>query len=201
MKKRPALIDVVLATRNLNKIVEIKDMIGDLVNIVEISDRIQIDIPEIGRSLLENSLAKATFTYRIYGRPVLADDSGLFVDSLGGGPGIYSSRYGANDKERIARLLRNLGEEKNRRAVFRVVFVYYSAPGKYEVFEGECIGTIAHLPCGVEGFGYDPIFIPRGYKKTFAELGPSTKNRISHRARALKKFRAFINQAAKEKVV
>jgi len=198
LKKRPALFDVVLATRNRNKIAEIKDMIGDLVNIIMISDRIQIDIPEIGRSLLENSLAKATFTNRLCRRPVLADDSGLFVDSLDGEPGIYSSRYGKNDEERIARLLKNLDDKKNRRAVFRVVFVYYFEPGKYEVFEGECIGTVSHMPRGREGFGYDPIFIPRGYKKTFAELGPSIKNRISHRARALKKFRAFVNQAVKE---
>jgi XTP/dITP diphosphohydrolase len=198
LKKRPALFDIVLATRNPNKIVEIKDIIGDLVNIMVIRDRIQIDIPEIGRSLLENSLAKATFTNRLYRRPVLADDSGLFVDSLDGEPGIYSSRYGKNDEERIARLLVNLGDKKNRRAVFRVIFVYYCEPGKYEVFEGECVGAIGQMPRGEKGFGYDPIFIPRGYKKTFAELGPSIKNRISHRARALEKFRAFIIDAAKE---
>jgi non-canonical purine NTP pyrophosphatase (RdgB/HAM1 family) len=192
LRKKPVSLQIVLATRNPNKIVEIKEIIGDLAKIKAINDIVDIDIPEFGRTLLENSFAKAVLTYRLCGKPTLADDSGLFVDSLNGEPGIYSSRYGKNDGERIARLLKNLGEVKNRRAAFRVVFVYYYAEGKYETFKGECVGKITDSARGSQGFGYDPVFIPEGYEKTFAELGPSVKNRISHRARALKKFRNFL---------
>ena len=183
---------IILATRNVNKIVEINKIIGDLVDTQMMSDFVKVDIPEFGRSLLDNSLAKAAFAFRLCGKPSLADDSGLFVDSLQGGPGIYSSRYGKNDEERIAKLLRNLGKEQKRKAAFRVVFVYYYADGKYAVFEGECVGRIAPAARGSKGFGYDPIFIPKGCKRTFAELGPSVKNRISHRAKALEKFRKFL---------
>ena len=186
--------EIVLATRNKNKVVEIRAMIGDLVKIQTIADFVKIDIPEFGRSLLENSFAKAAFAFRLCGKPTLADDSGLFVSSLDGEPGIYSSRYGRNDEERITRLLKNMTGAKNRKAAFRVVFVYYYAPGKYEIFEGECVGRIAGAPRGSEGFGYDPVFIPRGHRTTFAELGPATKNRISHRSNALRKFREYLTR-------
>ncbi|MCK4941302.1 RdgB/HAM1 family non-canonical purine NTP pyrophosphatase [candidate division WOR-3 bacterium] len=186
--------EIVLATRNKNKVVEIRAMIGDLVKIQTIADFVKIGIPEFGRSLLENSFAKAAFAFRLCGKPTLADDSGLFVSSLDGEPGIYSSRYGRNDEERITRLLKNMTGAKNRKAAFRVVFVYYYAPGKYEIFEGECVGRIAGAPRGSEGFGYDPVFIPRGHRTTFAELGPATKNRISHRSNALRKFREYLTR-------
>jgi XTP/dITP diphosphohydrolase len=194
LKRKTTKQEIILATRNKNKVVEIETMIGDLVKIQIIADFVTIDIPEFGRSLLENSHAKASFAYKLCGRPTLADDSGLFVSSLDGEPGIYSSRYGRNDEERITRLLKNLAGTKDRKAAFRVVFVYYYAPGKYEVFEGECLGRIAGAPRGSEGFGYDPVFIPRGYRKTFAELGSGTKNQISHRAYALGKFREYITR-------
>jgi XTP/dITP diphosphohydrolase len=192
LERITSIPELVLATRNENKVVEIKAMIGDLTKIQTISDFVKIDIPEIGRSLLENSFAKAAFVYRLCNKPTLADDSGLFVSSLNGEPGIYSSRYGKNDEERITRLLGNLLGVKDRKAAFRVVFIYYYAPGKYETFSGECVGRIARAPRGSEGFGYDPVFIPRGYKKTFAELGSQIKNRISHRANGLKKFRRYL---------
>lgn len=156
------------------------------------SDFVEVDIPEVGRSLLENSLAKAAFVYRLCHKPTLADDSGLFVSSLNGEPGVYSSRYGENDEARITRLLGNLVGVKDRKAAFRVVFVYYYAPGKYKTFTGECAGRIAGMALGSEGFGYDPVFIPKGYRKTFAELGPQIKNQISHRANGLKKFRQYL---------
>jgi non-canonical purine NTP pyrophosphatase (RdgB/HAM1 family) len=176
----------------VNKVVEIEKIIGDLVETQMLSDYVKVDIPEFGRSLLDNSFAKAAFAYRLCGYPSLADDSGLFVDSLSGEPGIYSARYGKTDEERIRRLLANLANEDNRTAAFRVVFVYYFASGKYTIFEGACVGRIARRARGKDGFGYDPVFIPRGYKKTFAELGLSVKNRISHRAEALRKFRKFL---------
>ncbi|UCD19501.1 MAG: RdgB/HAM1 family non-canonical purine NTP pyrophosphatase [candidate division WOR-3 bacterium] len=197
MRKKDKSQHIILATRNENKVIEIKEIIGDLVSIGTPDRSLQIDIPECGRSLVENSCAKAIFAYRLHGIPTLADDSGLFVDALEGEPGIYSARYGRNDEERIARLLHELGDAHDRRAAFRVAFVYCYEHGKYEVFEGVCKGEIAHEPKGVSGFGYDPIFIPRGYKKTFAQLGPATKNRISHRARALQKFRKYLMEVAR----
>jgi len=192
LTNKSKISEIVLATRNPDKIAEIREIVGDLVRLRAVGDYVKVDIPEFGRSLLENSLTKAAFAYRLCNKPALADDSGLFVDCLAGEPGIYSSRYGRNDKERISRLLREIGTEKDRKAAFRVVFVYYYADGKHRVFEGECVGRIADAARGSAGFGYDPVFVPRGYRKTFAELGPTVKNRISHRARALKKFRGFL---------
>ncbi len=176
----------------MNKVAEIEEIIGDLVETEMFGDYARVDIPEFGRSLFDNSFTKAAFAYRLSGKPSLADDSGLFVDSLDGEPGIYSARYGKNDKDRILRLLKNLEHQKDRRAAFRVVFVYYFADGKYRIFEGECAGRIAHHARGQSGFGYDPVFVPKGYDKTFAELGPGLKNRISHRAKALQKFREYL---------
>jgi XTP/dITP diphosphohydrolase len=194
LEKRTTIPEIVLATRNEHKIVEIKAMIGDFIQIQTMTDLVKIDIPEVGRTLMENSFAKAAFVYRLCGKPTLADDSGLFVSSLNGEPGVFSSRYGKDDEERIARLLENLVSVKDRGAAFRVVFVYYYAPSKYETFEGECVGRIARAPHGSEGFGYDPIFIPKGYRQTFAQLGPAIKNRISHRAIGLKEFRRYLTR-------
>jgi len=187
---------LVLATRNEHKIVEIKAMLGSIVDCRTLRDYLNITVKEAGRTLLENSLAKAAFTFKATGQPSLADDSGLFVEALDGEPGVYSSRYGKNDTERISRLLRNLEMKKNRAAAFRAVFVYYFAPQKYEVFRGKCIGEIALEPRGTHGFGYDPIFIPHGYTKTFAELGPDVKNKISHRAKALQEFKKYLRHSA-----
>jgi len=185
-------ITIVLATRNQNKIKEIKAILGSDITYQNITDFLNIKIKEVSRSLIENSFTKAAFSYKVCNKPSLADDSGLFVEALNDEPGIYSARYGKDDKDRIAKLLKNLANEKNRRATFRAAFVYYYAPGAYEIFQGECMGRIALEPRGSNGFGYDPIFIPKGYRKTFAELGPEIKNRISHRAQALMKFKKYL---------
>lgn len=183
---------VLLATRNKHKIEEIKAILGKDFKCLTLSDSFKLRIAETGRTLLENSLLKAQFFYKIIKKPCLAEDSGLFIDKLNGAPGIYSSRYGKTDQERIERILNELGNKKNRQARFKVVFVYYYAPGRYEVFTGDCIGRIAYEPKGKDGFGYDPIFIPKGFNKTFAELGFKIKNLISHRAKALRKFKRYI---------
>jgi len=186
-------ISLLLATRNQHKILEIKDILGTDIDFLLIDDYLSIDIREAGRTLAENSLAKARYAYEITGKPSLADDSGLFITALDDAPGIFSARYGKDDADRIERVLTELQGKHDRRAVFRAVFVYYTAPDRYHVFEGECPGEIIHEPRGMNGFGYDPIFMPRGYNRTFAELGQETKNRISHRARALKKFRRYLD--------
>ncbi len=186
---------VVLATRNPKKIKEIRQILGPEVICETLSNYVDIAIKETGRTLLQNSLAKAEFAYKLSRKPSLADDSGLFVEVLNGEPGIYSARYGKNDDNRIARLLKNLATHKKRRASFKAVFVYYYAPNTYRVFEGECRGKIAYEVRGSDGFGYDPIFIPNGYKKTFAELGQKVKNRLSHRAKALAKFKKYLKKS------
>lgn len=188
---------IVLATKNQNKIKEIKECLGPYINYQTLSDYLSVEIKETGRTLLQNSLTKAAFAFKISGRPSLADDSGLFVEALDGAPGLHSSRYGKDDTERIAKLLKNLESKKNRKASFKAVFVYYYAPNKYEVFEGVCTGKIASEPRGSDGFGYDPVFIPDGYKKTFAELGQKVKNHISHRAKALAKFKNYLQRLTK----
>ena len=189
------MMTIVLATKNPHKIEEIKSILGSDIDYQTLSDYFSMEVKEVGRTLLENSLAKSLFTFKLTGKPSLADDSGLFVHALNGEPGIYSSRYGKDDNERLSRLLKNLQDKEDRKAVFKAVFVYYFAPDKYEVFTGECAGKIAESPRGSGGFGYDPVFIPRGYKRTFAELGQEIKNRISHRAAALKKFKNYLISA------
>jgi len=185
---------IVLATKNKHKIEEIKACLGIDITYQTLNDYFGLKVKEAGRTLLENSLAKAAFTFKISGKPSLADDSGLFVEALHGEPGIYSSRYGKDDNERITKLLKSLENEKNRRASFKAVFVFYYTLNKYEKFEGTCAGTIAYEPRGTAGFGYDPVFIPDGYTKTFAELGQKVKNRISHRAKALAKFEKYVER-------
>ncbi len=188
------LISIVLATNNQGKIKEIKAILGGGFTFYKIRDYRRTPMREPGGSLQENSLAKAAFAYRLSGKPCLADDSGLFIDALHDEPGVRSARYGRTDHARIAKVLRKLESEKNRSAKFKAVFVYYYAPNKYKLFEGECRGSIAHAPRGKSGFGYDPIFIPKGFAKTFAQIGAKTKNRISHRAKALIRFKKFVKQ-------
>ncbi len=194
------MFSIVLATGNYNKIGEISQILNlNKVLLIPYKRFIDLHIPEPGDTLVENSLLKAEFIHRIIRLPALADDSGLFIEELNGAPGVLSSRYEINDAKRIERVLRELGRAKNRRAWFRAVFVYFYDVKKYEIFEGEIEGRITYEPRGELGFGYDPIFVPNGYKKTFAELGPKIKNRISHRAKALKKFKRFlIKNFAKE---
>jgi non-canonical purine NTP pyrophosphatase (RdgB/HAM1 family) len=192
--KKSKRITIVLATQNQHKINEIRTILGDDINYQTIGEYFDLKLQEPGRSLRENSFTKAAFCYKVSGRASLADDSGLFVEALSGEPGVHSARYGTDDNERITKLLKNLENAKKRTAKFKAVFVYYYAPGFYEIFEGECIGQIATEPRGSHGFGYDPIFIPKGYNKTFAEIGPTVKNHISHRARALEKVRTYLQE-------
>jgi XTP/dITP diphosphohydrolase len=187
-------LELLLATKNPHKLEEIKNILGKAAGITYLSLHYfpGFAIKETGRSLLQNSLLKAEFAFKVSGKPSLADDSGLFIDALDGEPGIFSSRYASTDQARIEKVLKMMRLKIKRTAQFRAVFVYYFAPQQYQAFEGICPGTIAIEPRGAHGFGYDPIFIPDGYKKTFAEMTPKTKNRISHRARALRKFKAYL---------
>lgn len=182
---------LVLATRNEHKIEEIRQILGSGIDYRTLDQYGALQIKEAGRTLYENSLAKALYAHKVTGTPALADDSGLFIDALDGDPGVYSARYGATDEQRISRVLKNIRSQENRRASFRAVFVLVLNTSDHEAFEGICPGSITTESRGTHGFGYDPIFIPDGYTKTFAELGPEIKNRISHRARALEKLKQY----------
>ena len=203
---------IVFATNNQHKLQEIRQILGNSIEVLSLMDiNCDVDIPETGETLQENALQKARYVYDNYHLDCFADDTGLEVEALNGAPGIYSARYAslenaqcqAHDSEaNMSRLLRELGENNNRRARFRTVIALIQKKDvcpcgctsikQEHLFEGIVNGEITCERSGVEGFGYDPIFRPDGYDKTFAELGADTKNQISHRARAVKKLCEFL---------
>jgi len=146
-------------------------------------------VDETGATFAENAVLKARSAAETFGMPALADDSGLEVTALGGRPGIYSSRYAgpdSDDRRNMMRLLREMDGVEDRRARFVCILAVVFPDGRVRTFEGEVRGRIAHAPRGEEGFGYDPIFVPEGFRKTFGELGEAVKQKLSHRARALR---------------
>lgn len=186
-----------IASSNPGKVKEIKQCLAgldiELFSLLDIENYPEIE--ETGSTFEENAFIKAKAVYETFKMPVIADDSGLEVDFLNGAPGIYSARYSgtsATDEKNRNKLLDELkSTEDNRGARFRCVIVLYDGFNK-KSFTGECRGRIIHEPRGSGGFGYDPLFVPDGFDKTFAELDPDTKNSISHRGRALKKLADFL---------
>lgn len=200
---------IVFATNNKHKLDEVRNILGEGFEVVSLSEiGCTEDIPETGNTLKENAQQKAEYIYNKYGIPCFADDTGLEVEALNGEPGIYSARYAAinnagegHDSEaNMAVLLQKLSGKENRKAHFKTVICLILSPltGELEgvptplFFEGIVEGEITTVRSGAEGFGYDPIFKPEGYDKTFAELGNDIKNGISHRARAVAKLAAFL---------
>ena len=214
---------IVFATNNAHKLQEIRQILGDRVEVLSLADiGCHEDIPETGKTLEENALQKAHYIYDHYHIDCFADDTGLEVEALGGAPGIYSARYASmaptdpigpispigptpksHDSEaNMARLLRELSDKDNRQARFRTVIALIqkkdicpcgcSSIAQEHLFEGIVNGEIMRERSGVGGFGYDPIFRPDGYDKTFGELGADIKNTISHRARATRKLADFL---------
>ena len=190
---------IFIASKNNGKIEEIKFFLENFnFEIFSYLDYPNIpDVEETGKTFEENAVLKAKTIYRTVNIPVLADDSGLEVDILNGAPGVFSARYSGNnasDSENNEKLLNELQgmELNNRSARFKCVIVYYDGVSE-KVFEGICDGHIAYQPSGDKGFGYDPLFIPAGFKESFADLGPEVKNKISHRAKALFSFRKFLD--------
>jgi XTP/dITP diphosphohydrolase len=194
---------LLLATRNANKTREFRELLGKDFDVHDLSFFDEMAIPkESGRTFEENAILKAVAASqdrRVQDRHLLvvADDSGLEVDALGGAPGILSARYAgetASDKENIERLLSELARTNapldQRSARFRCVIALARESELLGKFEGVVEGLIVDLPRGSLGFGYDPIFVPNGFDKTFGELPIELKNRISHRARAIRAFRA-----------
>ena len=189
---------IVFATNNKHKLEEIKDILGkdfEIVSLAEIG--CHEDIPETGVTLQENARQKSTYVVEHYNQNCFADDTGLEVEALGGEPGVHSARYAEgtdHDSEaNMRKLLSNLEGQTNRKACFRTV-ISLIIDGVEHQFEGKVDGTIAKEKHGTEGFGYDPIFIPEGYDKSFAQLGEEIKNQISHRARAVKKLAEYLGR-------
>ncbi|MBQ6187674.1 MAG: non-canonical purine NTP diphosphatase [Prevotella sp.] len=193
---------IIFATNNRHKLEEISCILGNRFEVLSLADiDCHDDIPEDADTLEENAMIKARYIWDHYHMNVFADDTGLEVDALGGRPGVHSARYAEgtdHDSEaNMKKLLGELAENNNRNARFRTVIALLlgndeeNAPSAYE-FEGIVNGTIAHERHGSEGFGYDPIFVPDGYDKSFAELGNEVKNTISHRARAVAKLAEFL---------
>ncbi|MBF1642921.1 MAG: non-canonical purine NTP diphosphatase [Prevotella sp.] len=190
---------IVFATNNKHKLEEIKDILGkdfEIVSLAEIG--CHEDIPETGLTLEENARQKSTYIVEHYNHDCFADDTGLEVDALKGEPGVHSARYAEgtdHDSEaNMRKLLSKMANVKDRTARFRTV-ISLIINGVEHQFEGRVEGRIATEKHGTEGFGYDPIFIPEGYDKSFAELGEEVKNQISHRARAVKKLAEYLSSS------
>lgn len=190
MKKK-----LVFATNNAHKLAEVRAMIGEDFEILSLNDiGCHADIPETADTLQGNAVMKARFVRDNYGLDCFADDSGLEVEALGGAPGVHSARYatdGLDHRANIAKLLREMDGQGDRRARFRTVIALMTDAGTL-CFEGEVRGEIMTEEHGTNGFGYDPVFRPEGHEETFAEMTDDEKNAISHRARAVAKLVAHL---------
>lgn len=179
---------LVFATNNAHKLEEIKAILGERIEILSLKDiGCDTDIPETANTLEGNASLKARYIYEHYGMDCFADDTGLEVEALDGAPGVYSARYageGHDSEANMRKLLVNLKQITDRKAQFRTV-ISLIEQGEEHQFEGIVKGCILEEKRGDSGFGYDPIFQPEGYDRSFAELGNDIKNRISHRARAV----------------
>lgn len=183
---------IFLASGNPHKIEELQQVLAPLG--IELKSTLDFpdaeEVEEDQPDLKGNALKKARFWFEQTGLPALADDTGLEVDALGGKPGVHSARYAdekSGYKDNVAKLLDELRGVENRKARFRTVIAFVTEEGEH-VFTGVCEGDIITERRGEKGFGYDPVFVPNGYGKTFAELSAEEKNRISHRGRAVEKF-------------
>ena len=194
---------IVLATKNKHKLAELQAVLADagfdLRSAFEFAD-LQ-EVVEDGDTLEANALKKARYTFEMTGLPSLADDTGLEVDALGGAPGVYSARYAGENAtyaQNVERLMFDLDRHERRQfqtvirsARFRTVIALVSDEGEH-VFEGVCEGQITRNLRGEGGFGYDPVFLPKGHQQTFAEMDPETKNAVSHRGRAVQALLDFL---------
>lgn len=186
---------LVFATHNLNKLKEIKEIVPEGIEILSLTDiNCQEDIEETGTTLEENARIKVDYVKNNYGYNCFSDDSGLEIDTLNGEPGVFSARYAGaekNNEKNIAKVWEELDNKENKSCQFRTI-IAANIEGKESQFEGVVRGEIIHEKRGAGGFGYDPIFIPEGYSKTFAELDKKVKNSISHRAKAFGFFVKYL---------
>ena len=188
---------LIFATNNQNKVAEIKNVVGDMYNIVSLKDAgIDIDIPEPHPTLEGNATEKSVTIYRLTNKNCFSEDTGLESEALNGEPGVLSARYAGEGRSfdaNIDKLLYALQQKENRKAQFRtVISLMYN--GQEHLFEGICKGQIIAERKGNNGFGYDPVFMPDGANKTFAEMTMEEKNKYSHRKKAMAKLIEFLSQ-------
>ena len=187
----------VFATNNAHKLEEVTAILGDKIELLSMKDiHCHADIPEPADTLEGNALLKARYIFENYNMDCFADDTGLEVEALNGAPGVYSARYAGdahNSEANMRKLLQDMEGIENRKAQFRTVFALI-INGKEHLFEGIVKGEITKHRCGSSGFGYDPVFIPEGYTQTYAEMGNTLKNKISHRALATNKLCNFLSK-------
>jgi XTP/dITP diphosphohydrolase len=188
-------LKLVFATNNKNKLKEVQAMLTNF-EIVSLADiNCFDDIPETAKTLEGNALLKANYITKKFGLNCFADDTGLEVEVLNNAPGVFSARYAGeenNSENNMNKLLLELGENTNRKAQFRTA-IALNIEGKQFIFEGICKGEILKQKQGNSGFGYDPLFMPNGFNKSFAEMEMSKKGQISHRGKAISKLVTFLN--------
>jgi XTP/dITP diphosphohydrolase len=186
---------LIFATNNQHKVDEIRKVLGNTFDVITLKEAgINIDIPEPHSTLEQNATEKSRIIYSLTKKDCFSEDTGLEVETLNREPGVKSARYageGRSDADNIQKLLSNLINENNRRAQFRTV-ISLIREGKEHQFEGICGGTITREQRGEKGFGYDPVFIPDGSEKTFAEMSMEEKNKYSHRKKATQKLITFL---------
>lgn len=191
---------IIFATNNAHKLSEVQAVLGDGFELV--TPRmcgVEEDIPETAATLEGNASQKSHYLYEKTGLDCFADDTGLEVEALGGEPGVHSARYATDGHDFAANnrlLLKNLEGKENRRARFRTVISLIDG-GEEHLFEGIVEGHIIDHESGSEGFGYDPLFVPDGFDRTFAEMTAEEKNAVSHRGRAVRKLVAYLHEKQK----
>jgi len=194
---------IVIASKNSGKVKEIRGILSSAGPRMEILDLAELSyaekIDEIGNNFIENAIIKAKAVYAKFKLPVVADDSGLCVEALGGRPGVFSARFAgphATDKENNRLLIEKMNNvcEEGRKAWFSCVAVFYYAENRYFSCEGRVYGYIAEKPSGSGGFGYDPLFYLPSHGKTMAQLKPAEKNSISHRGKAFRALKKYIDK-------
>lgn len=188
---------LVFATHNQNKIIEVQQLIGNQFELLGLHDiGCFEEIPETAATIEENAALKANYVSQKYGFDCFADDSGLEVFALNGAPGVFSGRYAGDDKNDEAnmnKLLEQLHDKTNRQAQFKTV-IALRLGDSLTLFTGTIQGSMAHHKTGLNGFGYDPIFIPEGHDHSFASLTLTEKNSISHRSKAIAQLIAFLKK-------
>ena len=188
---------IVFATNNQNKLQEIKNLVPNNINIISLNDiEFHDELPENQLTLEGNALEKANFIYSKYGCSCFADDTGLEIDALNGDPGVYSARYAGLEclaEDNMNKVLNKLNGIKNRKAKFRTVIALIIDGHEY-LFNGECLGEITKNKIGLDGFGYDPIFLPIYSELTFAQMDKTEKGIISHRGISVRKLVDFLSK-------
>jgi len=184
------------ASNNHHKLEEIKALVGESIKLISLEEAgCREELPETRETLSGNALQKAEYVYQHFSIPCFADDTGLEVDALNGAPGVYSARYAGlqkNSEDNIRLLLQNLKGAQNRKAQFRTSIALVGVEKEPVFFEGIIRGEIITDKRGSKGFGYDPIFVPEGFIKSFAEMDMAEKNNLSHRAQAVKKLTEYL---------